>query len=116
MKIKVIQAVAICNILGSVNESELGELADRVIDIYIGLLPCIKEYNEALNTFQKEAQGKSVEAINELVSAKALEKIANKTIEVKIPSLTMKELRELGTHIKDFKLSNYQILHAIVAS
>lgn len=114
MKIKVIQAVAICNILGSANQAELGTLADKVIDIYIGLFPCVKEYNEALNTFQREAQGKSVEVINNLVSAKALEKIANKTIEIKIPSLTMKELREIGSNIKDFKLSNYQILHAIV--
>ena len=114
MKIKVFQAVAICNILGSVNQAELGKFADKVVDIYMGLLPLIKEYNEALNAFQTEARGKSEETINNLVSTKALEKTANKSMDVNIPSLTLQELRKIGGSIKDFKLSNYQILHALV--
>lgn len=114
IKIKVIQAVAICNIMSSINQSELGDNADKVVDIYIGLLPYTKDYNEALINFQREAHGKKEEEIKNFVSTKALERIANKEVNVEIPSLTTKELREIGGNIKDFKLSNYQILYAIV--
>lgn len=114
MKIKVFEAVNICTILGVASTEELGESAEKVTDIFIGLTPLVREYNDALMLLQKDAKGKSAEEAENLTSAKAFEKIANSEREVSIPTLTMAEIKTIGGAIKGFKLANYNLLYPII--
>lgn len=99
MKIKVFEAANIARTLSTINLQEAQDSAEALIDLFLELMPANKEYETALAALQKDAQGKSQKEIGNLVSAKAFDKIANKTVEVKT-TLTVAQIKNIGKHFK----------------
>lgn len=99
MKIKVFEAAALSRTLANINLQEAKDEAEVLVDLFVALIPATKEYNNALMELQKDAQGKSVEEVENLVSAKAFDKIANEETEVDF-ALEISQIKAIGKHFK----------------
>lgn len=97
MKIKVFEAAALSRILAGINLKEAKDEAEILVDLFVALIPATKEYNNALAELQKDAQGKSQEEVENLVSAKAFNKIANEEAEIDY-SLEISQIKAIGKH------------------
>lgn len=95
MKIKIADAAVSCRIL-KLNLERVDEtLGGKIVDLFMELLPYAVQYDNALTAVQKDAQGKSREEVENMVSAKAFEKIAATEVEV-APVFTKEELSGLA--------------------
>lgn len=98
MKIKVYEAAALSRVLAGIDLKESKDVADVAVDLFLELLPLNNEYESALAALQKDAQGKSQKEVANLVSAKAFDKIANKTADVKT-TLSVDQIKSIGKHL-----------------
>ena len=114
MKLTIAQAVDICNTIGVTNQAKLGESGDKVMKIFIRLMPYVREYNDALFAMQKDAQGKTQEEVKDLVSVKAFEQVVTKEVEIDLPLLTEADLEQIGKNTEGFKVANFYHLAPIM--
>lgn len=94
MKIKIAEAAMAARTLRVDLKNVDETLGDKIVDLFMELLPHALKYDNALSELQKDAQGKSEEEVKDLVSAKAFEKIANTEIDIEA-SLTKDEIKGL---------------------
>ncbi len=99
MKIKNYEAAALSRTLAGIDLQDAKTESEIIVDLFITLLPATKEYDSALATLQKEAQGKSPEEVKNLVSAQAFDKIANDVSDIDF-GLTIDQIKAIGKHFK----------------
>lgn len=99
MKIKRFQAAVLGQTYGPLPTEKLGKDAEKVQELYMAIYPFLKDYEDALMTFQKDAKDKKPEEVNDLVSAKAFEKVSNEEVDVPI-TLTDDDVRALSKYLR----------------
>lgn len=100
MKIKVYEAAALSRTLAGIDLKEAQDVAETIVDLFVDLLPIVKEYDTALAALQKDAQGKSEDEVKSLVSAQAFEKVANDTRDLD-HGLNLDQIKAIGKHLRN---------------
>ena len=85
--------------LAAIDLQSAKEESEIIVDLFVALLPAAKDYENALATLQKEAQGKSQDDVKNLVSAKAFDKIANKYVDIDA-GLDISQIKAIGRHFR----------------
>lgn len=109
MKIKTIDVIGIFNILSQVQANQLRpELADTLTDNILTMLPVVKEFEAAQNAARSQSEDITL-------LQQAVQKAADKEVELNIKTITQSELKEIAKSVKEWRLGWYGVFDKIVA-
>ena len=103
MKLTIVNAISLSRLLNTVNLAKVKGQMKKIIDICMQIEPHMERYQKAYEKYIKDANGKTPEEVENLVSAKMFLEIANSEVDINV-SLTKEDAEAIADNL--FTITN----------